>query len=216
MASAVAEPIAVQEQVTMKTDAKPMELAVNQETLLNEVVAVARVADNRGSQPILSHLLLEANRGVLTITASDLKRTLRTECPAEVKTSGAATICAQKFLNYLRLLPKGRVSMKLLSNQHIQLQAGVSRTRMPGRAPSEFPTRPTASEKIVRLGSRALKTVLRQSLFAVATGEERYLLNAALLILREDRMGISCSERRRAAHCVSSLRRRAAEEATQA
>ncbi len=156
--AAIAEPIAVQEPIPVKTAVRPMELAVNQETLLNEIAAVARVADSRGTQPILSHLLLEAGRGVLTIPASDLNRTLRSECPAEVKTSGAATISAQKFLNYLKLLPKGRVSLKLLANQHIQLQAGASRTRMPGRSPSEFPARPTPSEEIVRLSSRALKT----------------------------------------------------------
>ena len=85
---AAAEPIPVQVPVSVKTDAKPMELTVNQETLLSEVAAVARVADNRGTPPILSHVLIEASRhGALTITASDLKRTLKSECPAEVKTA---------------------------------------------------------------------------------------------------------------------------------
>jgi DNA polymerase-3 subunit beta len=192
--AAIQQPISLEEPVSVKPDAKPMELAVNQETLLTEVAVVARVADVRGTQPILSHILLETSRGVLTITASDLKRTLRSECPADVKTSGAAAISAQKFLNYLKLLPKGRVSIKLLANQHIQVQAGASRTRMPGRSPSEFPARPSMSSETMRLSSRALKTVLRQSLFAVATGEDRYLLNAALLILREDRMGMVATD----------------------
>ena len=74
--AAIQQSISLEEPVPAKPDAKPMELAVNQETLLTGVAAVARVADARGTQPILSHLLLEASRGVLTITASDLKRTL--------------------------------------------------------------------------------------------------------------------------------------------
>ena len=47
---------------------------------------------------------------------------------------------------------------------------------------------------MIRLSVRALKTVLRQSLFAVATGDDRYLLNAGLLILREDRMGMVATD----------------------
>lgn len=191
---AVVEPIAIQDPVAVKPAAKLMELAVNQETLLNEVAAVARVSDTRSTQPILSHLLLEASKGVLTITATDLQRTLRSECPAEVKTSGAATISAQKFLNYIKLLPKGKVSLKMLANQHIQIQAGASRTRMPGRSASEFPARPTPAKEVVQLSSRALRTVLRQSLFAVSTSEDRYLLKAGLLILREDRMGMVATD----------------------
>jgi DNA polymerase-3 subunit beta len=65
---------------------------------------------------------------------------------------------------------------------------------MPGRSPSQFPARPSMSNETIRLSIRVLKTVLRQSLFAVATGEDRYLLNAALLILREDRMGMVATD----------------------
>jgi DNA polymerase-3 subunit beta len=49
----------------------------------------------------------------------------------------------------------------------------------------------------LRLSSRGLKTLIRQSLFAVANSEDRYLFNAALLLLREDRMGMVATDGRR-------------------
>jgi DNA polymerase-3 subunit beta len=39
-----------------------------------------------------------------------------------------------------------------------------------------------------------LKTLIRQSLFAVATSGDRYLFNAALLLLRADRMGMVATD----------------------
>jgi DNA polymerase-3 subunit beta len=194
-ATVEAPPVAAPKTAAAKTDVKLMELAVNQETLLAEVAAVARVAETRTTQPILTHLLLEAEKdGVLRITASDLERTLVSECPAQIKTPGAAAISAQKFLDYVKLLTKGPISLKVLANQYLQVQAGASRTRMHGLSPTEFPARPTPATEVIRLSSRALKTVIRQSLFAVATSEDRYTFNAGLLLLREDRVGMVATD----------------------
>jgi DNA polymerase III subunit beta len=50
-------------------------------------------------------------------------------------------VSAQKLLAYLKLLPAGNVSIKLLSNHQIQITAGRSRTKMPGLDPVPFPLR---------------------------------------------------------------------------
>ncbi len=181
-----------------QTDAALMELAVDRNQLLAEVAAAARVSDEKSTQPILSHLLLQtAGNGLLSITGSDLKRTVTTECPAAVKTPGQATVPAQKLLNYLKLLPNGTVSIKVLSNYQVQITAGHSRTKMPGLAPTSFPPAPAIAAAPIRISCRALKTLIRQSLFAVASSEDRYLLNAALLLLRADRMGMVATDGRR-------------------
>jgi DNA polymerase-3 subunit beta len=175
-----------------------MEFVADRNQLLAEVTAAARATDSRSTQPLLSHLLLRATGGgVLSITGSDLKRTITTECPAAIKTLGEAAVPAQKLLNYLKLLPEGKASMKLLANYQMQITAGHSRTRMSGLAPKSFPSAPSPSVTPLRLSSRGLKTLIRQSLFAVANSEDRYLFNAALLLLREDRMGMVATDGRR-------------------
>ena len=110
-------------------DVELMEFVVDRNQLLTEVAAAARVSDTKSTQPLLTHLLLRARGGgVLSITGTDLQRTVTTECPAAIKTLGEATVPAQKLLSYLKLLPEGRVTMKLLPNQHIQITAGHSKT----------------------------------------------------------------------------------------
>jgi DNA polymerase-3 subunit beta len=172
-----------------------MEFVADRNQLLAEVTAAARVSDARSTQPLLSHLLLRASGGgILSITGSDLQRTVTTECPVAIKTLGEATVSAQKLLSYLKLLPEGKVSMKLLANHQMQITAGHSKTKMPGLAPTSFPVSPSRTTTAVRLSSRGLKTLIRQSLFAVATSGERYLFNAALLLLRADRMGMVATD----------------------
>ena len=186
-----------------KTDAPLMEIGVDRNALLAEVIAAARVSESKGTQPILTHLLLEASLdGTLTITSTDLRRALRTQCGAVVKTAGIATIPAQKFLSYLKLLPEGTVHLKVLANDHMQVVANNSRTRIPSRAASEFPRLPQPPAHSVRLSSRLLKTLARQSLFAVSTSEDRYLLNAALLLLRPDRAGMVATDGHRLSFVV--------------
>jgi DNA polymerase-3 subunit beta len=193
-ATAVATPLAAEK----ASDAPLMEVTVDRSQLLAEVMAAARVTDGKSTQPLLSHLLLRATGGgLLSITGSDLKRTMTTECPAAIKTFGEATVSAQKLLAYLKLLPAGNVSIKLLSNHQLLITAGRSRTRMPGLAPNSYPSSPSIAIAPLRLSCRGLKTLIRQSLFAVASSEDRYLFNAALLLLRQDRMGMVATDGRR-------------------
>ncbi|WP_263356623.1 DNA polymerase III subunit beta [Acidicapsa ligni] len=175
-----------------------MELAVDRGQFLAEVQAATRVTEGKSTIPILTHLLLRTtNNGALSVTGSDLQRTITTECPAAVKSQGAAAVPAQKLLTYLKLLPNGQVNLKLLGNDRLQITAANSRTKIPGMKPESYPAIPVASGVLIRLSARALRTVIRQSLFAVATSQDKYLLNAGLLLLRSDRMGMVATDGRR-------------------
>ena len=165
-----------------------MELAVDRAQFFAEVQAAARVTEGKSTVPILTYLLLKTTAdGALSITGSDLQRTVTTECAAAVKTLGSAAVPAQKLLNYL----------KLLGNDQLQITAGHSRTKFPGLGPVAYPSIRSPSGPCIRLSARALRTVIRQSLFAVATSQDKFLLNAGLLMLRSDRMGMVATDGRR-------------------
>ena len=185
------------------TDAPAMEFSADRDTMLAEVTAAARVSESKSTQPILTHLLLDASgTGAVTITGTDLNRTIRTECPAQVTTAGTVAVPSQKFLSYLKLLPSGPVHLKGLANDHVQVHAGKSKTRMASRAASGFPTISTPPANSVQLSSRVLRTLIRQSIFAVATADDRHLLKAALLLLRPDRAGMVATDGHRLSFVV--------------
>ncbi len=188
---------------TATAETTPMEFSVDRDTILAEVGIAARACDSKTTQPILTHLLIDASAsGTITISGSDHSRSLRSECPAQVATAGSVAIPAQKFLSYLKLVPSGPVHIKRLANHHIQIQAGKSRTRMTGRSASEFPNLPAVPANSIELSSRVLRTLVRQSVFAVATSDDRYLLKAALLLLRPDRAGMVATDGHRLSFVV--------------
>ena len=76
-----------------------MELTLHKADLLGELSVSQTVADRKSTVPILTNFLLETNGNRLMITATDLDLSLRTSCPAKVKTQGSCTIPARSFTN---------------------------------------------------------------------------------------------------------------------
>src|SRR5437588_3829830 len=119
-----------------------MEVTLPKADLLGELSVSQAVADRRSTVPILTNFLLETNGNRLLITATDLELSLRTSCPAKVKTQGSCTIPARKFYEFVRLLQDGDVTIKLLDNNWVQIKSGRSNTKMVGMARDSYPSLP--------------------------------------------------------------------------
>jgi DNA polymerase-3 subunit beta len=111
-----------------------LEITVSRAELLRELTAAQSVVERKTTIPILSNFLFEAADDTLTITATDLDQSIRTSCPAKVKKPGACTIPARKLFDYIKLLPEGDISIKLMDNHWVQIRAGRSNTKMVGMA----------------------------------------------------------------------------------
>ena len=119
-----------------------MEISVSKFELLKELTATQGVVERKTTIPILSNFLFEAADDRLTITATDLDLSLRTSCAAKVKREGACTIPARKLYDYVKLLPDGDISIKLLENHWVNIRSGRSNTKMVGMARANFPGLP--------------------------------------------------------------------------
>src|SRR5690242_21853519 len=100
-----------------------MEIVLSQTELLRELTATQSVVERKTTIPILSNFLFEAADDRLTITATDLDQSIRTSCVAKVKKAGACTIPARKLFDYIKLLPDGEISIKLMDNHWVQIRA---------------------------------------------------------------------------------------------
>src|SRR5437660_3060657 len=111
-----------------------LEIAVSRSELLRELTATQGVVERKTTIPILSNFLFEAAGDKLTITATDLDLSLRTSCDAKVKKDGSCTVPARKLYDYVKLLPEGEISIKMLENHWVQIRCGRSNTKMVGMA----------------------------------------------------------------------------------
>src|SRR5690348_10421844 len=109
-----------------------MEITVTKAELLRELTATQGVVERKTTIPILSNFLFEAAGGRLSVTATDLDLSLRTSCAADVKKDGSCTIPARKLFDYVKLLPEGKITVKLLENHWVNIRSGRSNTKMVG------------------------------------------------------------------------------------
>jgi DNA polymerase-3 subunit beta len=184
-----------------------MEISVSRQDLLRELSATQSVVERKTTIPILSNFLLEAGPGEgdatdrLTITATDLDQSIRTSCAARVKKPGACTIPARKLFDYVKLLPDGDISIKLMENHWVQIRSGRSNTKMVGMARANFPQVPEFPETgLTQLSAASIKSMISKTIFAISNEESRYTLNGALLILKAESLSMVATDGHRLAH----------------
>src|SRR3954463_16623786 len=172
-----------------------MEITVSKADLLRELTATQGVVERKTTIPILSNFLFEAAGDKLSITATDLDLSLRTSCPAKVKKEGSCTIPARKLYDYIKLLPDGDISIKLLENHWVQIRSGRSNTKMVGMARANYPQVPEfPAVAATSISVTALRTLIARTIFAISNEESRYTLNGALMVLKAESIAMVATD----------------------
>ena len=182
-----------------------LEITVSRAELLRELTAAQSVVERKTTIPILSNFLFEAADDRLVISATDLDQSIRTSCAAKVKKPGACTIPARKLFDYIKLLPEGDISIKLMDNHWVQIRAGRSNTKMVGMARANFPAVPEfPATGAVKVSVASLRNMIAKTIFAISSEESRYTLNGALLVLKAESMAMVATDGHRLAHIEKS------------
>ena len=184
-----------------------MEITVSKFELLKELTATQGVVERKTTIPILSNFLFEAANDRLTITATDLDLSLRTSCPAKVKREGACTIPARKLYDYVKLLPDGDISIKLLENHWVNIRVrpveyedgrdGASQLSWAANVPIRG---------MVKIPAQTLRSMIGRTIFAISSEESRYTLNGGLMVLKPESITMVATDGHRLAHSRSRVR----------
>lgn len=162
-----------------------MEFTVNRADLVRELNLSQGVVEKKTTIPILSNVLVEADRDRIVLTATDLELGIRCSCPARVKKPGAGTIPARRLLDYVRLLPDSDVQVKTLENHWASIVSGRSRTRIAGMSRESFPELPSMPPVLAEMPIGVLGTMISKTIFSISTEESRFTLNGALMVLKK-------------------------------
>jgi DNA polymerase-3 subunit beta len=172
-----------------------MEITVSRQDLVKELTATQSVVERKTTIPILSNFLIEAEGDRLNITATDLDQAIRTSTEVKVKKPGACTIPARKLYDYIKLLPEGDISIKLLENHWVQIRSGRSNTKMVGMARANYPQVPEfPAIAATSISTVALRTLIARTIFAISNEESRYTLNGALLVIKAESLAMVATD----------------------
>ncbi|MGH6725663.1 MAG: DNA polymerase III subunit beta [Pseudolabrys sp.] len=161
-----------------------MKVTVERAELLKSLGHVHRVVERRNTIPILANVLIKADKGKLSLKATDLDLEVTDSIAAEVSPSGATTVPAHMFYEIVRKLPEGAQIVIEGSDDRavLSIRAGRSRFTLQTLPESDFPDL-AAGEMTHKftLAAGDLKRLIDKTQFAISTEETRYYLNGIYL-----------------------------------
>jgi len=160
-----------------------MNLDIDKRELLKGLVFVQSIAGRKTTLPILSHVLMEADKDSLYLTGTDLETGIREGLPANVLQEGKASVSAKKLYEIVRELPDETIHIEKKENHWITLKCGKSTFNLAGLDPDEFPSLPTYREEhFSKVPTAILMEMIEKTVFAASNEESRYHLNGIFLL----------------------------------
>ncbi len=163
-----------------------MQFTVSQETIVRPLQLVCSIVERRATLPILSTILLKAHGTQLTMTSTDMELEMIATLPVAVEQEGKTTVSARKFLDICRALPSNATISFKANDGKALVKAGKSRFSLSTLPSEDFPDSEGANYiDEISLPQSALKSLLDETSFAMASQDVRYYLNG-LLLERDD------------------------------
>ena len=156
-----------------------MKLTIERAALLKALTHVQSVVERRNTIPILSNVMLTAQKGWLGLAATDMDLTIVEQADATASRTGSTTAPAHTLYEIVRKLPDGaQVEIETGTDSSLTLRAGRSRFTLQCLPVGDFPQMNDGDlPHKFQIPSSDLKTVIDRTRFAISTEETRYYLN---------------------------------------
>lgn len=156
-----------------------MNITVERAAFLAALLRARHAVERRQTVPILANVLLRAEGGRLSLTATDLDIEIEDSLPAECTQEGETTLPAHTLREIVSRLPEGaQIRLDLSADKGTAvLRAGRSRFSLQALPAVDFPSLHRVEEGAsFEVSGRALADVLELVRFAISTEETRYYL----------------------------------------
>ena len=152
-----------------------MRIICDTQKLTEVCLNVQRCIPNRSVMPHLEGILIKTlPEGKIELSGFNLDLGIVTEMEVRVEQAGAVVLNAKTFCDILRHLPGETVYIDCDEKNICTIKCGDSEYTMISLAPEEYPELPTLTEeKPLRISQKMLKTMIRQTIFAVSIDDSK-------------------------------------------
>ena len=183
-----------------------MEIKAKRGDLLATLYWTQSIVERRNTMPILANVLIEAQKGNIRVTATDLEVGVRGEIDGDVTKEGTITVNAKKLYEIIRELATGEIEITVSKNNAVNIKTNKSFFKIMGLEAEDFPKLPEPTpEQTFELDQQTLKQCLALTSFAVSRDETRYTLNGVLVILRNQTARFVATDGKRLASIEKNL-----------
>ena len=150
-----------------------MKITCTQENLNQGLGFVSHIASKNTSLPILSNVLIKAEKGSLSLTTTNLEMGINCLVRGKIDKDGSYTVSSKLFNDYVSLLPNQKIEIEL-KDDFLEIKCEDQDTKIKGNSAEEFPLIPQVEKKnpyICKISD--LLNALSQVIFAVSVSETR-------------------------------------------
>jgi len=190
-----------------------MDFVTTKENLLKELEVMQGIVEKKSTIPILSNIVIDAQKDRLELLATDLEVGIRTTCEAKVTKPGSVALSARRLYDIVRYLPDAEVRLKSEESSWTQITCQKARFRIVGLSRDDFPAMPEFDfTKGIPIERPLFIDMISKVLFAITTDETRYQINGTLMILSKKSLTMVSTDGHRLAYVSGRLEKGASEE----
>ncbi len=171
-----------------------MKLQVTQENLNKALNSVSRVANSRGTLPILANVLIKTTNNRLSLAATNLDIAITHYIGAKVSEEGSITVPARLMQDFVNSLPEGVISLDLKDSK-LNVTTDKYQSVVNGIVADDFPVMPAISGgKKWTVDGTSFKKGLQQVVFAASGDETRPILTGVLLQTSNGKLNMAATD----------------------
>ncbi|MFC1667106.1 DNA polymerase III subunit beta [Candidatus Omnitrophota bacterium] len=175
-----------------------MKIKLLKEELVKNIQKVQNIISSKSSLPILSNVLIEAEKNTIKLTSTDLDIGVSSTLKAEVEEEGALTVPAKRFSDIIKELPDEDILISTMKNNSMTIKCGKCFFKILGLPKEDFPKLPEfEKEPHIIIEQSVLKKMLSLTSFSMSHDETRYVLNGALFLFNTNKLIIVTTDGKR-------------------
>ena len=168
-----------------------MNFICEKETILKAINSVINGVASKTTMPILEGILIQTNEDEIKLTSYDLEIGIEYVINAKIKEQGNTVVNATMFSEIIRKLPNKEIQISINDNNLLEIECEGSLYKLATMNPDEFPELPRINvENSVEIEQTILKNMIRKTIFAVSTEENRPIFTGCLFEIVDNKLNV--------------------------
>ena len=168
-----------------------MKIICQREFLQKGVTTVSKAVPSKTTMPILGCILLNAEAGIIKMTANDMELGIETIINGNILEEGKIALDAKIFSEIVRKLPDNEVIIETDEQFTTTIICEKAKFSIPGQSGDDFAYLPNIDkEKKVVLSQFTLKEIVRQTIFSISDSESNKMMSGELIEINENQLKI--------------------------
>ena len=168
-----------------------MKIICEKDKILKALNSVTKAVASKTTMPILEGILIQTNENEVKLTTYDLEIGIEYIIECEVKQQGATVVNAIMFSEIIRKLPDTEINIELNEKNLLVIECEGSLYKLATMNPTEFPELPQINiENSIEIEQNTLKDMIRKTIFAVSTEENRPIFTGCLFEISNNKLNL--------------------------